>query len=157
MLDTLVPHTHVHALICPLHLTVAVALVLKIVAFVPVARFPFKDSIPVLLVCLIEALVRVALGVAVFVGLLLFPLAVAVFQAAHELPGVTAAILPLVLSEALWPSFCILADIAVAVGKEIGSIAISQALVPLSFILISVCKDMHAVALSFGLDPLANV
>ena len=81
----------------------------------------------------------------------------AVFQASQELPGVTAAILPLVLSEALRPSFSILADIAVAVGKEIGSIAISQALVPLSFILISVCKDMHAIALCFGLDPLANV
>ena len=37
MLDALVPHSFVHALICPLHDAVAVALVLRVVALVAVA------------------------------------------------------------------------------------------------------------------------
>ena len=119
MLDALVPHAHIHALICPFHDTIAMSLVLRIITLVAVTRFPFEDSESVLLVRIVHTLIRVALRIAVLVCLLFLPLSVAVLETVEELPGVAAAIGPLVLAKAFWLSLIILPDVAVTVGEEV--------------------------------------
>lgn len=119
VLDTLIPDAHISALICPLHHTVPVALVLQVIAFVPVTRLPFEDTISVLLVILVETLVRIALRVTELVSLLFLPFSMAVFESIQELASVAAAILPLVLAEAFRLSLGILANITVAIGEKV--------------------------------------
>ena len=57
VLDALIPHAHVDALIGPAHDTISMALILSIVALVTVTGFPFKDAVAVLFIGLIHALV----------------------------------------------------------------------------------------------------
>lgn len=91
------------------------------------------------------------------ISLLLLPLSVAMFEAVHELPCVAAPIFPLVLAEAFWLAVAVLAHVAVSVRKEVGPVAVAQALEPLSFILIAVSKDMDSVALRLRVHPLADI
>ena len=57
VLDTLIPHAHVDALIGPAHDAISMALVFSIVALVTVTRLPLEDAVAVLLIGLIHTLV----------------------------------------------------------------------------------------------------
>ena len=57
MLDSSIPNAHVLALIGPLHDSIAVTLVLAVVALIAISRLPLEDTIAVLLVLLVHALV----------------------------------------------------------------------------------------------------
>lgn len=92
VLDALVPLAFVDGAVCPVHLSVAHALVVEVVAVVDVAALPDEGAVAVLFVELVLALELIALGV---VGHLL-PLAFAVLHAVFELAGVDAAVPPLV-------------------------------------------------------------
>ena len=78
-----------------------------------------------LLVSFVHAFVRVALGLAILISLLLLPFSVAMLQTVLELSSVTAAIFPLVLAEAFRLTLGVLTDIAVSVGEEIGAVALT--------------------------------
>ena len=128
MLDALVPHAHVSAFISPLHNTVTVAFIFFIVAFITVARFPLEHAMPVLLVILVHAIVGVALRVAELIGLLLLPLAMAMLETVPELTSVAAAILPLILAEAIWLAIRVLANITITIGEEVRAVTVTQTL-----------------------------
>ena len=157
VLDASVPHAHVDTLVGPAHHSVPMALIVQVVALVPVARFPLEHSRSVLFVAHVHALVLVALCVAQLICLLFLPLAMAVFETVLELSCVAAAIFPLVLTESLWFSLTVLTDIAVAICEKVGSVAFSQTCEPLALILVSICENMHAISLCFRVYPLANV
>ena len=57
MLNTLIPHPHVSALIGPHHDTVSIALILIIVPFVSIAGLPFENTVAMLLVVLVHAFI----------------------------------------------------------------------------------------------------
>ena len=71
--------------------------------------------------------------------------------------GVTAPILPLVLTESLRFTSAVLAYEAIPICEKVRSVAFSQALVPLAFVFVSVGKDMDTVSLGPGTHPLADV
>ena len=157
MLDTLFPQSHVAAFVGPAHHTVPMSLILLIVALITVTGLPLEDAVPVLLVCFVHPLVRVALSLAILVGLLFLPFSVAMLQTILKLSSVTAAIFPFILTEAFGLSLCVLSHIAVSVGEEVRAVALAQALEPLALILVTVGEHMHTVALGLGLNPLANI
>ena len=80
-----------------------------------------------------------------------------VLQAICKLACVTAPVLPLVLAKALGLALRILAHVAIAVRKEVRTVAFSEALVPLALVLVSVGKNVDAVALCLRAHPLADV
>ena len=110
-----------------------------------------------LLVVDVLTIVRIALRVAILTCLLLLPFSMAVLQSVPELTGVTAAIYPLVLAETLRFTLNVLSDKDVAVGKEVTSISLPQAAVPLSFVFVTVTPDVDAIALRFRVLPLTYV
>ena len=102
------------------------SLVLLVVTVILVAGLPLEDSIAMLLVMLVHALVGVALGqIAKLVCLPLLPLAVAMLEAVLEFARVTAPIAPLVLSKSMGLPCHILPYIAIPIGKEVRSIAMA--------------------------------
>ena len=102
------------------------SLVLLVVTVILVAGLPLEDSIAMLLVMLVHALVGVALGqIAKLVCLPLLPLAVAMLEAVLEFARVTAPIAPLVLSKSMGLPCHVLPHIAIPIGKEVRSIAMA--------------------------------
>ena len=81
----------------------------------------------------------------------------AVFETVLELTSVTAAIYPLVLSEAFWLAVVVLANKDITIREEVTAVSVSQAAFPLAFILVAIAPNMHTVSLSLGVLPLANV
>lgn len=133
------------------------SLVVNVVSLVLVARLPVEDAKAVLFVILVHPFVRVTLGLPVLVSLLFLPFSVTVFQTVDELASVATSILPLVLPEPFRLSIAVLANVAVAIRKKVGSVSLAEALQPLSFILVAVGKDMDAIALRLRVHPLTDV
>lgn len=80
-----------------------------------------------------------------------------VFEAFVKGTSVAAPVFPLVLSYTFGLAVSILAYIAVAIDKEVRSIAMPQALLPLALIFVTAGEDVHAIALRLAILPLANV
>ena len=57
MLDSSVPDAHILALIGPLHDAVSMTLILAVATLIAIPRLPLEDTIAVLLVVLVHALV----------------------------------------------------------------------------------------------------
>ena len=78
---------------------------------------------PMLLVVDVLAVIRVALRVTVLIGLLFLPFSVPVLQSILKLASVTAAVHPLILTEAFWFSIDILPDEYIPICEEVTSIS----------------------------------
>ena len=133
------------------------ALILLVVAHVAIAGLPLKNSMAMLLIILIHAFIGIALGVTVLICLLLLPFAVALLQSILELAGVTATILPLVLSEALRLADRILTNIAVTIGEEVRTISVPQTFEPFAFVFVTVGEYVNSVSFCLSCLPLADV
>lgn len=103
ILDASIPFAFVTGTVFPEHLSVPMALVILITAFVIVARLPSKESHTIFLVICVATLIHVAILVIVS----LFPLAFTGFEPIFELSNVDATILPFVLALALWFSLIV--------------------------------------------------
>ena len=88
MLDPLAPFTLINRAVGPEHLSVAIALVILIISLVDVAALPGKDSLAILAVVDVLAIILIARRECI--GLFL-PLAFAVFEALSEFTHVDAA------------------------------------------------------------------
>ena len=119
VLNTLIPDSHVGALIGPLHDSIPMAFIFLVISFIPVATLPFEDTPSVLLVMFVQALIRVTFRVSKFISLLFLPFTMAVFESVHELACIATAILPLILAKSLRLSLCILTNITVAICKKV--------------------------------------
>lgn len=93
MLDAFDPIALIAGAIDPVHLAVAMPLVLLIRTFVTVSRLPHERTKPILLVVRIITFI----GVAVYIVEAFLPLAFPVLLAVFELTDVYAAVLPLIL------------------------------------------------------------
>ncbi len=153
MLNSLAPNPLVDAAVDPVHLSVAVALVITIVTLVQISTGPLEDTITVLLVHVVVTLVRVYLPV----WHRFLPLALPMLHSILEIAYIGLPVLPLVLSEAVWLTAHVLPRVHVAVRKKVCAVAVLQTVFPFAFVSVAVLPLVHPVAVSFGLLPLAQV
>jgi hypothetical protein len=171
LLDACLPRSHIGASISPLHDSVPVAFIFEVVATVDVACLPFEDTIAMLLVhevfsfiCVRFVLAEPAirrdshvLGVTKPAWLELSPLSMTVLEPILKLSLVDRPIWPSILSCALWLAKDVLADVPIAVCKEVGTAAVSKIALPLALIAVTIAPDMDSVPLSLIVDPLADI
>jgi len=153
MLDTVLPLTLVAAAIGPVHLAIAVPLILLVAAAVLVTRLPRECANARLLIIHVVAFVLIAVGL----GGSLFPFSLAVLHAAFELAHVQTRILPLVLAEAVWLAILVLAGVHITISKLIRPLSMLQTELPFPFVSIAIFPLVNSVAISFTLRPLAYV
>lgn len=115
ILDTMAPLALVAAPVFPVHLTIAVPLVILIAPLVIVARLPSEETEAILFIVFVAALVLIA----VLVIESLLPLASSVLEAVLELTDVDARVLPLVLALPFRLAIDVDTGEHVAVRKEI--------------------------------------
>ena len=115
ILDTMAPLALVAAPVFPVHLTIAVPLVILIAPLVIVARLPSEETEAILFIVFVAALVLIA----VLVIESLLPLASSMLEAVLELTNVDAGVLPLVLALPFWLAIDVDTGEHVAVRKEI--------------------------------------
>ena len=142
VLYTVAPLALVARPVFPVHLAIAVPLIVFIAPLVVVARLPSEETKAVLFVVLVAALVLVA----VLVIESLLPLATSVLQAVFELTDVDAGVLPLVLALPL--RFAVDVDTRehVSVRKEIRSLPMLQTVEPLSFESVTVFPGVDTIS-----------
>ena len=80
VLDALLPLTSIHGVICPIHLTIAIPLIIHIIANILVASRPHEGAISMLLVIMVLAVISIR-----GVDLTFRPLALAVLHAVSKL------------------------------------------------------------------------
>jgi len=153
MLDAVLPLTLVAAAIGPVHLAIAVPLILLVAAAVLVTRLPRKCANARLLIIHVVAFVLIAVGL----GGSLFPFSLAVLHSAFELTHVQTRILPLVLAEAMWLAILVLASVHITISKLIRPLSMLQTELPFPFVSIAIFPLVNSVAISFTLRPLAYV
>lgn len=85
------------------------------------------------------------------------PLALTMFESIFKLTDVDAAIFPFVLALTFWLAICVGARIAITICKNIRSLAMLEAVLPLAFVSIVVFPLVHTVASGFRLLPFTNV
>ena len=153
ILYAMVPLALVTGAILPVHLTIAMSLIVLVAAFIVITALPGEQSHAILLVIFVGALIHVA----VLVVEALFPLTLAMLESVFELADVDASIFPLVLALTFGLAHVVRACEAVAICKDISSLTVLQAALPLSFVAISVFPLVHTVACGLRLSPLANV
>ena len=153
MLNTLLPLTFVHGSIRPVHLTIPHTLVVDVLAIVDVATLPGESTISILFIELIISFISVALGVLS----LLAPLTFAIFHSVFEFADVYAAVFPFVDTLAVWLALRIVARVHVAIGKDVRSFAVFEAVGPGAFISVPILPLMHTVSMRLRVLPLAEV
>jgi hypothetical protein len=105
-------------------------LVVKIVAFILVARLGPLGALPPTLT---------------------------VLQTVAELTHIEGAILPGVLTLAVGLALLVLARVGVTIFEDVCALAMLQALSPLSLVTISILPGMHSIALSLRIPPLPDI
>ena len=152
MLHAFLPFSSVYGPVSPVHLSVASALVIVVVAFVGVPALPGEDTVPMLLVQLVPTLVLIAVWLPT-----LAPLAFAMADSANKVAYIERPVLPLVLAESFRLPAAIRALIGVPVCEEVRAMACFETVLKFALILVSVFPDVHSIALSFATLPLADV
>lgn len=153
MLDAVLPLTLIAAAIGPVHLAIAVPLILLVAAAVLVTRLPRECANARLLIIHVVAFVLIAVGL----GGTLFPFSLAVLHSAFELAHVQTRILPLVLAEAMWLAILVLASVHITISKLIRPLSMLQTELPFPFVSIAIFPLVNSVTISFTLRPLAYV
>ena len=147
------PLTLVARAILPVHLAVAVPLVVLVAALVVVATLPGEETHTILLVIFVGTLIHVA----VLVIESLLPLAFAMLEAIFELANVDTTILPFVLTLALWLTHVISARKAISVCKDVSALPMFQTALPFTFVPVPVLPLVHTVTGRFRLAPFADI
>ena len=153
ILDASVPFAFIAGAIFPVHLSVAVTLIILVAPLVIVARFPGKQTHSVLLVVLVVALVHIA----VLVIETLLPFAFSSFESIFEVADVNAAIFPFVLALSFWLSHVVRSGETITVCKNVGTLSVLQTILPFSFVPVPIFPLMNAISRSFGLSPFADI
>lgn len=121
MLAPLFPLALVNSSVSPVHLSVALSLVLDIVALIHIAALPGEDPITMLLVHEVLALILVASSSIVF-----SPLSLPLFESVLEIADVKAPVFPLILSESLGLAFVVLTLIGISVAEKVRAMAMLE-------------------------------
>ena len=119
ILDSFVPLSFVTGAILPVHLTVAVPLIVLIAPFVIITRFPSEHAHTIFLIVLVGAFVHVA----VLVIKALFPFTFAIFQTVFEFSDIYASVFPFILTLSFRFSVSVSARIAVSIGENVRTLA----------------------------------
>jgi len=85
------------------------------------------------------------------------PFALTMFESIFELTDVYTAIFPLVLALTFRLAIGVGARIAIAICENVRSLAMLEAVLPLTFVSIAVLPLVHTVASGFRLLPFADV
>ena len=136
------PFTLVNRAVFPIHFSIAVSLVILVDTLVEVTAFPGELAHAIFLVIYVAALVHITMLVVAS----LLPLSIAVLEAVFELSNVDTAILPFVLALALGFAHHVRPREAVAIGEDIRSLAVFQAILPLALVPVPVLPHVDAVA-----------
>ena len=136
-----------------MHLAVAVPFVILVAAFVDVAGLPGEHAEAVFLVIFILTFIRVAI---LHVDLLT-PAALAELHTVLEVTHIVTPVFPLILAEAVRLPSLVLPSIDVAVGEDVSSLAVFEAVCPLAFIPVAVFPLMDPVAISLARSPLTDI
>lgn len=156
MLDALAPLALVDTGISPPHLTVPIALILFVLAFVQVSTRPGEDTIALLLIHTIVSFVLVAL-LLTSTALTTFPFAFSMLETILKLTNVERAILPGILTFTIWLTVFVLTCVDISISKYVCSLSMLQALLPLALVPVPVLPGVHPVALRLRLPPLPYV
>lgn len=152
MLQTFAPITFVKGAITPFHLSKSFSEVHPVVALVPVATLPDKDSWSVLHIVEKVAFVLIAIGSSV-----LFPLASPILNSIRKVANVRCSIFPFVAAESLRFSAVVISCICVSIGKRFCALAVFQIFFPFTFVAIAVLPLVDTVAEDFATAPLTDI
>ena len=141
VLDTLFPFSFIDGAIGPVHLTIAVALIIHVVSIVYVTTLPSEDALTVLLVHLVHTLESVAFGLIANFP----PFAFSLFHAVFEFSDICTTVLPFIVSVAIWFSESVVTSVYIAVCENICSFTMFQAVDPAAFVTIAVFPLMYNV------------
>lgn len=153
ILDSSHPFSFVARAILPVHLSIAVTLIVPVATLVEIAALPSKHAHTVLLVVFVGTFVHVA----ILVVESLLPLSLPMLQTILELSDVDASIFPFVLTLTFRFAKVIRAREAVAIGEDIRALAVLQTVLPFALESISVLPLVNSVASRFRLAPLPDV
>ena len=145
ILDAVHPLSLVTRAILPVHLTVAVPLIVLVATLVVVATLPGEETHAILLVVFVGTLVHIA----VLVIESLLPFALAVLQPVFELSYVDTTILPLILALALRLAHVIRSREAISVRKDVSALPMLKTALPFTFVPVPIFPLVHTVAGSF--------
>jgi len=129
------------------------ALVALVAALVDVSTFPGELAKAALLIEFILTFISVAVGCIYF----LTPAALAVFHTVLEIAYIVAAVLPLVLAEAVWLSELVLARVNVTISENVCALAVLETVAPFSLISVSIFPFVDTISVSFGRSPLTDI
>jgi len=151
ILDSFGPVSLVDGAINPPHLSISFSKVELVTSSVLVPALPSIFTITVLLVILVVSVIAVACHS--FHSLFL-PLALPMLETINEHPSIGVAIGPLVLPETVRIPILVLSNKLVLIGKDIETIPMTKAGLPLSFIAITVLPYMDSKAFRLAIHPL---
>ena len=119
ILDSFVPLSFVTGAIFPVHLTVAMPLIVLIAPLIIITRFPSEHAHTIFLIVLVGAFVHVA----VLVIKALFPFTFAIFKTVFEFSDIYASVFPFILTLSFRFSISVSARIAVSIGENVRTLA----------------------------------
>src|SRR3712207_5923560 len=117
MLDAMLPITTIYGTIYPEHLTITLSLILLVITFLSVTRFPLKFTIPVFLIILIFSFILIIklLSISRFLA----PFTLSMLDSILELSSICISIRPLILTKPIWITVVILSNVLISIRKEI--------------------------------------
>lgn len=115
MLNAVEPLSLVAGAIGPVHLSVAVPLIIFVAASVDVARLPGEGAKPRLLIILVFPFILIT----VLCCGSLPPLALSMLHTVTELPNVDRGVFPLVLTEAMRFAVNVLTSVNIPIGEHV--------------------------------------
>lgn len=152
MLNAFDPLSLVAGAVRPVHLAVALALIILVFALVRVSAGPLELPKATLLVVNVVAFVGVALG-ATRAAPLTFP----VLHAFHHVAYVSGSRFPSVLAFSMRFPVDVVSCVGISVNKQIGASAVLETHVPLALVPIALLPSVNAIAMRLAIFPFANV
>jgi Na+/proline symporter len=153
MLDPSAPFALINTTVGPLHLAVAISLVIFVFSFVCVSASPGEHPIAMLFVIEIISLILIA-GLRTLGAL---PTALSVLETLFELTDVERSILPSILALPIRFSILVLSGVGVSILEQVCTLTVLEALLPLALVAIAILPCVYSVALGLRVSPLTYV
>jgi hypothetical protein len=121
VLNAYLPFSLINGTICPIHLSIAIALVIHVVSFVYIAALPREYAIPILSVTRVFTIISIAWRCCIY---LFLPFTLAVLEAILKLAYIHAPALPFILSMTIWFTCSICTSEGVPIGENVSTLSI---------------------------------